>query len=229
MLSSPAVEATGHPNDRDIVRQVGIVLIVIGAIQLVYHLYKAPPGQIRFEILALVMGLVVYAGNFRAVSAVRWLAWFGIIPLVYQLLMPFIVAPAELSLLQLRLYPGQLAPYYLSVLFNLALACLVARQLGRPAVLAARKSAGRKLRDMRIPLVLGLVLTVAAAAFQVKALNGEDARRAEAVAAAQLGPGYKYYTNQIWFSVSPGKSAVHATVQAWNDKEVRAVPVAWAK
>ncbi len=81
--------------------------------------------------------------------------------------------------------------------------------------------------DHFCPLVLGAVGAAVLAVVTVLALGSEDAQRAEQIAAAQLGPGYQYYTNAIHFSAGGGTSRVQATVQAWNDQEVLAVPVQW--
>ena len=227
MSTVPAATASEIPTARDVVRNIGAVLLVVGGIQAVVALFNAQQGQLRVEVLGLVVGLLIFFGNMRVIAVVRWLAWSALIPLAYGLVSPFIVAPLELTLLQLRLYPGQMLPYFLIMLLNLALTCLVARQLGHPAVLEARTAAGRKLHNMRIPLVLGAIGAAILAVVTVRALGSEDAQRAEHIAAAQLGSGYQYYTNWIHFSAGGGTSRVQATVQAWNDKEVLAVPVQW--
>lgn len=137
-------------------------------------------------------------------------------------------APADLALVQLRLAPTAFAAYYVPLLISLAAVAFMARQLGQAPILAEREAAGRKLRDMRIPLALGLVFAVLAGGLQYRVLNGSDARQAKQVATDKLGPAYHYYTNSI--AIGGGaKTRVSATVQAWNDNQVLQVPVQWEK
>lgn len=97
-----------------------------------------------------------------------------------------------------------------------------------PARLSARVAQSRPLRDMRIPLALGIVLVGAIMGFQFKMLHSADAEHARQLAAAQRGPGYQYHTNGIFYQVGSG-TKVTANVQMWNDKEVTQMQVGWKK
>jgi hypothetical protein len=58
-------------------------------------------------------------------------------------------------------------------------------------------------------------------------LNGESAERAKREAAKEVGPGFAYHVTSLYINDSPGRKRVSAVVTAWNDKEVRDVPVHW--
>lgn len=215
--------------ERLILQRTGAVLIALGMIRLVVELFSAPEGQLKFEVLVLAVGLAVFFGNMRVIAVVRWLAWLSIVPMMFGMLVPFISGPAELAIAQLRLAPVEsLTQFYLPALLTVALTMWVIVQLGRPALLAARVAQSRPLRDMRIPLALGVVLVGAIMGFQFKMLNSADAEHARRLAAAQRGPGYQYHTNGIFYQVGSG-TKVRANVQMWNDKEVTQMQVGWEK
>jgi hypothetical protein len=47
------------------------------------------------------------------------------------------------------------------------------------------------------------------------------------MAAKELGVGYKLYVSSLSISETEGTESVSGIVTAWNDQEVREVPVHW--
>ena len=214
---------------RQLVRRTGVVVIAFGIVELLYGFSKAPKGTINFEVVGLLAGLAIYFGGLRLHSLVRWLACLTISSGIGILVQPVLLAPMSLTLAQLRLHPLGVAAYYIPILVSLGLAAYVARRLGLPPVLDARAAAQRKVRDMRIPLALGLVLAIGGLLVLYKMLNGEDARRAAQLAADKMGPAYNYYTNHLNIVKADGQTTVIAGVQVWNDKQVLHLPVQWKR
>lgn len=213
---------------RRVLHTTGLIAASLGALQLAIGLVQGPPGGFRLELLGLLAGLAILFGNLRVVSVVRWLACLSLAPAIGALLTPILFTPGGLAQIQLRLMPGMVAGYYISLLLTLLITALAARQLGRPAVLEARQAAGGKRRDMRIPLALGVVLALLSFTLQYRLINGDEARQATKMAAEKLGPNYRYFTNAVHISYG-ADTQVNAMVQVWNESEAFAVPVHWRR
>jgi len=212
--------------DRIIIDQLGAILVILGIVELCWGIYAAPKGQFKLNFGFLLCGLLILFGNMRIVSGVRWLAWLALAPAAIDLLAPFFLTPMGLLLTEIRLATFQFMATTLTSLVAFCAIVLVIRRLGSAPVLAARVSAGRKLRDMRIPFALGVTL---AAFLQITAaviLYGDNARKAEQMVAERMGPRYQYHTNFIGASYGDEKY-VQATVQAWNENELLLIPVRW--
>ncbi|TBV78139.1 hypothetical protein EYC46_04085 [Pseudoxanthomonas winnipegensis] len=70
---------------------------------------------------------------------------------------------------------------------------------------------------------MGLALAILMAVLLHLALHGAAAGRAVARARQQLAPGYKYATQSIQWGGGRGR----AVVAAYNDHEIKYVPVQW--
>jgi hypothetical protein len=180
-------------------------------------------------IFSIVVGMFLLHGSLRTASIVRWLAVFfiaGFVPSVAFL--PF-VQPLDLTLTQIRLNPGQFAVGTLFLIARLALLLWLAIRLGHPTVLTARQAVGKKRRDMRIPAILGVLLSVAGCAVFVALQRGERVEHAKSLANEQLGEGYRYHIKSLSVVNSSRGTSVTATVTAWNHNEIRMVPVRWTE
>jgi len=123
-------------------------------------------------------------------------------------------------------HPAQAAARPILRRTGLAVIVLGALQLSRPEVKAAQVTAGRRPSTGRVPLMLGLVLTLGTVGLEYYVLNGVAARHATQLAARRFGGGYQYTTRSLSMALDERRGYT-ATVQAWNDKEVRLIPVAW--
>lgn len=112
-------------------------------------------------------------------------------------------------------------------MFVLGLLAWLYTQLGRASVRAAQAAAGRPNRSMRIPASVGVGLVVALAVFLSVFLGGESASKAKTIAAQQLGDGYRYHVSSLNIQLNNNGKFASGVVTAWNDKEVKNVPVRW--
>lgn len=200
----------------------------LGVVELVYGIINAPPGVLKLNVFGLVTGLVLFFGSVRVASVIRWLASLALAPAAGAVLQGFVVAPIDLTLTSIRLLPLQMLMMYLPMLYMLGMVVFLVLALNRDEFFAARAAAGRKVRDLRIPFAVGVVIAVTIMVMQFKALYGDDAARATQMVSARLGPSYQYYTNSIVYQFGD-KPRVGATVQAWNDNEVYLIPVQWER
>lgn len=214
-----------QPAARAIIRRTGLAVIVLGAIQLILGLVPGG-GGVHFHVVGLIFGLLIRYGSPRIVALVRWLAIFALVGWIVEPFKTLLLAPVGLAFAQLRLYPGAVLMDALPVLLPAAIVIVIAFQLCRAEVMAAQVAAGRRPSTGRLPLMLGLVLTLGAVGVEYYVLNGVAARHASQLAASQLGAGYQYTTRSLSM-VLDERRGYTATVQAWNDKEVRLIPVQW--
>jgi uncharacterized protein YjeT (DUF2065 family) len=216
--------------DLPILRRVGTVLIVIGVIDIAAMIYFISNGQSyssSLNIFALVAGIFIRRGGMRASSLVRWAACATLPAMAFMAIASYAMQPFDLTLTQLRLFPGASFASAALVIGYCALAIWVVRELGREPVLAARAAAGRPLRNMRIPFALGLVGVLVGAGLMMSLLGGKRADRAQAAAAEKLGADYRYHVNSMNIVSNNGATAVSASVVAWNANAVINVPVEW--
>src|SRR3954464_11872542 len=90
---------------RAIVRRTGLIIILLGVAQLILGLLNASWGNIRFDVMGIIWGLLIYFGNAPVIAVLRWLAILGLAGWLVEPFKAFLLAPADLTLAQFRLYP----------------------------------------------------------------------------------------------------------------------------
>ncbi len=206
--------------------RAGLIVLALGVADFIHGIVTAPAGTVHLRFAGLAAGLLMLFGGLGILALVRWLALLAAAVQLGGMLSSLFVVPAGLTLTQIRLYPLAYTAGCVPWLFSVAIALVAAVSLSHPQLLAARARAGRSVHSARIPLALGALLAIGAAVSGYRVLNGEAAQKARRAVAEKLGPGYQYYTQSL--STTIGKPAkTSALVQAWNEHEVRNVPVQW--
>lgn len=215
-----------------ILKRVGKVLIIVGLVDIGVMIYCIANGisySSSFNIFSVIAGIFLLRGSLRAATIVTWLAALFIVMLVgLPIAYPF-VQPLELTWLQLRLYPGTFAMSGAIWAFAVCLLYWVITELRREPVLVAREQAGKKAGSLRVPLALGGIVLIVLAIAVPMGLKSETGHLAKTKAMEQLGPGYKYVVSGLHISKSQQGKFVSAMVTAYNDKEIRMVPVEWSE
>ncbi len=213
-----------------ILRRVGKVLIAIGLADIAYMIYCIVNGisySSSLNVFAVIAGFFLLRGSLRAVAIVTWFGIFLVSGLgCLVLLWPFF-QPLELTFLQFKLNPISFSTSVTIGVLLLCFICWVVRELRRAPVLAARAQAGAKISSPRIPAIIGVVLVMVLMIVLKITLNGETAQRVKQMAAKELGQGYKYNVNSLNIMHNSQGKFVSATVTAYNDKEIRVIPVSW--
>lgn len=213
-----------------ILKRVGAVLLVVGLIDIaimIYCIANRISYSSSFNIFAVIAGIFLLRGNLRAASIVRWLSVFMASTFVALLIAWPFMQPVTLTLTQLRLNPGASFATFAFMAFVLGLLIWLTRELGREQVMAARASAGRKQRDMRIPAAAGVGLVIVVGIFMALLLGGETADRAKSMAEQQIGPGFRLHVSSLNIAKNNQGTFVSGVVTAWNDNEIRNLPVHW--
>ncbi len=218
------------PAHINILKLTGAVLAGIGAIDIAAMIYCITNGisySSSFNVFALAAGIFLIKGSLRAASIVRWLSVLLLTSFTaFAFAWPF-AQPLDLTLTQARLSPWQSTASVVLLLAVVGLLFWVQRNLGKPPVLAALTAAGRKVRDMRVPAALGAALVLLLVVLIPLLLNGESGKRALSMAEAQLGRDFKYHVSSLQVTSNSEGTHVSAVVTAWNQLEIRTVPLSW--
>lgn len=210
------------------VRSTAHLLITVGILELIYGQWTAPPGQVNLNFMLLAAGLALYFGSAKVVAAIRWIALFTVVPAVVMPVQQALLAPIELTMVQLRLYPTQVVMFFAPLIVTAVVASIVASRLNSGPVKAMLRAQGRGPGSPVVPAVLGLLVIIGSTVFLHNTLTGPDAAQAAEMAANRFGTKYKYFTNRLNVVNNRG-TTVYAIVQMWNDKEALQVPVQWRK
>jgi hypothetical protein len=104
----------------------------------------------------------------------------------------------------------------------------VSRELGRQSIQTALASAGIKRRDMRIPAAAGVGLVVVVGIFLMALVQlGGSAEHAKSIAEQQVGAGYRFHVRSLSIVNNSKGKFISGVVTAWNDQEIRNIPVHW--
>jgi hypothetical protein len=215
---------------RSILRRAGFALVVVGLIDVGWMIYCMINGisySSSLNIFAVIAGILLIRGGLKTAGIVRWLAIFFVSAFVVIVVVFPFLQPIGLTLAELRFNAGGVL---VSVLFAVALVALlywVARELGREPIQEARASTGLNRSRARGPLLSGVGAAAAAFVVLMVFLSRESADRAKREAAKVVGPGFSFHVTSISINESARHKSVSAVVAAWNDKEVRDVPVHW--
>ncbi|MEO8998788.1 MAG: hypothetical protein ABI227_02185 [Rhodanobacter sp.] len=214
-------------NYRWVLKRTGLVLIVVGLLDIAYMVYCITHGvgySSSFNICAVVAGLFLLKGHLGAVQLITRFAAFmlsaslGMVLVLFPLLMPPGLWRARWHLDPLGTLGG--------VVFMVAAVALVFwiyRQLRVPSVVQARIAAGQSASPPRLALLVGALLVVGLAVVLHFTLRGETAARAIQLAQAKKGLAYEYCVTSMNWGGDHGR----ATVAAYNDREIKSVDVAW--
>jgi hypothetical protein len=221
------VDTTAH---LQVLKRTGLVLLVVGLVDMavmVYCIANSISYSSSFNVFAVVAGVFLLRGSLRAASVVRWFSMFLLAGFLSLFVAWPYLQPIDLILTRFRLDRGSAVTTAALGVFVVGLLAWLYAQLGSASLLAARLAAGRPRRDMRIPAAAGIGLVILVSVFLSFLLGGESANKAKAVAAQQLGPAYRYHVSSLNIRKSNRGTFVSGVVTAWNDKEIRDVPVQW--
>lgn len=213
---------------QEILRRVGLVLILAGIVDIAVMVYCIIHGityASPFNVFAVIAGIFLVRGNLRVAGAVIWLTTFLFVLFLGAPFLLVLLQPLDFTLLQIRLFP--VGSTLSAVLWLFAMALLMWTLLSLKNVYLEDMTSGarKKRHSLRIPIVLGLLLLAAFAVILSISFNGEAARLAKSKVSEQLGSNYKYFVSSLQVSYSPRGEHITAVVTAYNDNEFRKIPL----
>jgi hypothetical protein len=214
---------------RTVLRNVGLVLIAIGAIDIALMIYWVSSGRSyssSLNIFAVIAGIFLIKGSLKAAKIVTWFAAFiltavfGLILVLFPLTQPF-----DLWVTEFRINPVESIVMWGFACLALAVVVWAYRRLRSPEVVQARVEAGQSASMPRSAFALGIALVLVLGGTLYFAVNGEDGAKAIELAKARNGLDYKYHVTGMHWS----GSTMRATVAAYNDHESKSVEVEWKR
>jgi len=213
---------------RVILKKVGIAWIAFGLADIAFMIYSVAHGQSyssSFNIFAVIAGIFLMRGSLGATTLVTWFSAFSLAGILgVFLIFPFL-QPIDLLVVQAKLDPFGSAIVWLMALAVLVLLGWSYKQLRSTPILEARRASGRSTATPKLAIGLGIALVAVLGVVLNMALNGATGAKAVDLARKQLGPDYKYFTQ----SISTGGRHTRAVVAAYNDREIKYVPVEWSE
>ncbi len=217
-------------NYSTILKRVGLVLIIIGVIDIAYMVWclaNLIPYSSFLNILALIAGIFLFRGNLKAAKSVRWFSafvvgWWGLGIFVFPFLFPF-----DYLLARLRLR-------FVSTIFSIIIRLVllgwiywVFRELSAKSILQAQSNQGVSPTNISIPFVLGSLLSILVFGMASFVFAGDTAKEMILRAEQKYGSDYKYVLKSLEKSTSSSGKSVSAVLTAYNDEEMKDITIEW--
>lgn len=103
----------------------------------------------------------------------------------------------------------------------------LAKQLSAESIKAARRAVGRRDRDARVPLLVGVGLALVLAGVSFTVQRSDSAARAVSEARAQLGEDYEFHVSSINYRSNSEGKVVSGVVTAWKSGTIKDLPFQW--
>jgi hypothetical protein len=213
-----------------LLRRVGAVLLAVGLILLAALGGGLLPGAAYTGGLglgAVAAGVLVGRGSLRTALWLRWCAALWLAAGLSLLFFLPLMQPFSLTFAQLRLGQGPSPLWLAGAVLGVGLMAWLVWQLGRAPIQAAWGPAGLAPRDLRIPSAAGVGLVLALGVFVVAMRVGAPAQQARALAEQAVGDGYRFHIVRLRREPVATGTRVTAVVTAWNESEIRRIPVQW--
>lgn len=223
-------EALEGQSYRSILWRVGVALVVVGLLDIgwmIYCIIQRISYSSSLNLFAVIAGILLMRGSLRTAAWVRWFGMFFLSAAVAMLCLWEALQPVSLTLTEFRLGPGRFIGLATLTVSLIAFFYWGVKELGRKEVHAASLAAGVKLPNMRFPAGLGIALVVGLVVTLNVFINGETGQRMERLAEKQVGSGYKFHVTTLSISNPGPNESVSGVVTAWNDNEIRDIPIHW--
>ncbi len=219
---------------RQSLRVVGIVLIVVGCLDISWMIYCSANGESfssSFNIFAVVAGILLVRGGLRTASVVAFFSAFMLSGSIGFILILPLIMPLGLMLAHLRVHPASFGSSSLLAVCVLVLLVWIYRRLTAPLVTAAFAEKYPLKTSFRWRprngFFVGALLVVVIVVAQGFLLHGASARRACEEAKLKAGDGYEVCVSSLSMQSSGGHTHVDAVVTAYNQNEIKKVAVQW--
>lgn len=206
---------------KEILRRIGIALIVIGALDIgwmIYCITHRMSYSSSVNIFAVVAGIYLLRGDLGVAKAVRFfvILLFTVEMSALFLVLP-LVQPLDLMAAEFRLLRWQGMLSLLVALMVIMAGAWIILEFKKPPIVKAMVEAGGKAWRPRNAVFVGVAFVAVMGIIMHFLLHGDAANEAIARAAKIDGPGFKYVVT----SMNITNSHVRATVTVYNDNEIR--------
>jgi len=212
-----------------ILRRAGIVLLVVGALDIAYMIWRLSTGasySYSMTIPAVIAGALLMRGSLKAASALIWIAAI-LLPMAVASGAMSLMQPLDLTMAELRVAPATHFGAALPLVLFCGLLYWLLQQLGRQPVQAALQTTGRKKPAINVALTIGVALSMLALTGKQLGQNSDLKNKAEQLAREKHGAQFRYHAIGITPRDDMEGTFVEARVRAWNQNGVDTVDVFW--
>jgi hypothetical protein len=229
---------------RSMLRQMGWILTGVGIADICYMIYSVisqiqhGSGAISYRspffIWPIVSGILLLQNRLTATRVISQLLAIAIgYTTILTLLTPFI-QPLDLWLVSLKLYPQQILASLLWTLGGLVFYILVYLRITSTPIRNAMDEAQvnyvsfwrKPSNGLWVGACFALIVFLFIFGFLIK---NPMAQKMKEKAAEQMGQGYKYFVSAMREHYGPGGHTVQGYVVAYNDKEIKNLPIEWTE
>ncbi|MEQ8384694.1 MAG: hypothetical protein RH949_20270 [Coleofasciculus sp. A1-SPW-01] len=224
---------------RQILTRVGIVLIACGILEFAYFWSTlddpqcilssnpSPTSSSPGSAILVVLGVLFLRGNLQIVSLVTWFAALILAYFASNLIrLPFLF-PTDFWEIAFRVDPVSNFLPTLVQIIAIAVAFWVYTQLRAAPIVSAlvRSDHLHSAPPLMLAFILGIALVAVPLSIKFFYLKPDSAIEAKAVEIARIeyGDGYKYHIRGIIQS----NGQIRACLSAYNEQEIKVVPVEW--
>jgi hypothetical protein len=214
----------------EILKRVGAALVLVGLVDfgwMIYCIVHKMSYSSSLNLFAVGAGVLMMRGSLRTASYVRWFSVFFVSGFGAALLAWPAIQPMNVTLTEFRLHKEPAIVGACVTLLVVAVLYWVATTLGDEQVKTASRAAGVRPRDVRWAAAAAICLMIGLTIAMHFILGGERAQQMMSIAEKELGPGYELHVKSLTFSQRGGDKSFSGVVIAWNDREVREIPVSW--
>lgn len=211
-----------------ILKRVGSVWIVFGLIDITFMIYCLMHRQgytSVFNIYAVIIGIFLVCGSLGAARLATWLSAFMLTMYVGIILIFPFIQPIGLLLTQAKLNSVSFVLRWLMAIAIFILIGWTYKRLRSQPILEARIAIGRTTSKPKTAIGFGIVIVTFLAVMLNILLNGAAGTKAVELAQQKQGMDYHYAVQSIQMR---GRH-YSGIVIAYNDKEIKYVPVSWSE
>ncbi|EDX76375.1 hypothetical protein MC7420_4631 [Coleofasciculus chthonoplastes PCC 7420] len=219
--------------------RVGIVLIACGILEFAYFWSTlddpqcilssnpSPTSSSPGSAILVVLGVLFLRGNLQIVSLVTWFAALILAYFASNLIrLPFLF-PTDFWEIAFRVDPVSNFLPTLVQIIAIAVAFWVYTQLRAAPIVSAlvRSDHSYSAPPLKLAFILGIVLVAVPLSIKFFYLTPDSAIEAKAVeiARTEYGEGYKYHV----LGMLESNGRIRACLNAYNEQEIKVVPVEW--
>jgi len=207
-----------------VLKHVGLVLIVMGVLDIAFMIYCITHEQSytsSLSIFAVIAGILLMRGSLGAARIVTWVVAFMLAGILSAILVLPFLQPFELWLAESQLSPISTIVSTLVGLVTITVLFWIYQQLRTPAVVRARAAVGQSARRPKLAFFLGVFLVIYLAGILYFTMGGESGSRAVQLEQSQFGSGYKYQVNAMQWS----GGHYSASLTAYDGREIKPIQV----
>ena len=215
-------------------RKVGIALIAVGVGDIAWMIYCISHGMkysSSSNVFSVIAGILLIRGGLRTANIVAFLSAMTISGSIGVTIMTPMFIPLDLICTYWKLrFIATLGSSLLAIATTL-FCYWVYKVLTTAAVSAATAEKYPKWtswwRRPRTGFFSGFILVLVVSISLLRLMHGKTAVRAVVEAQRQVGEHYKFAVTHLHTFSAGGITTVKGIVTAYNDKEIRTIPVDW--